>query len=357
MSQTDQSRATPDPSAVHRVSRGFGASFTPHLISAHYRNGSWSEARLVRFDELAMSPAGMVMHYGQAIFEGLKAFRADQHTVLIFRTADCATRFDRSASRMGMPPLPNGMFVDAVTELVSADATDVPPEAGSSLYIRPVMFADEPSLAVRPSTQYQFLVMASPVDSFFASGRTMIDAYAQRSQIRAAVGGTGDVKCAGNYAGAMAAKTQAQDRGCDEVLWLDAIEHRYIEEFGAMNCFVVHGSGPSATLSTPPLNGTILPGNTRATVIELARRRGITVQQQPTALDDILADDSSITEVFACGTAAGVAPVRMITTDTGQSRTIGDQPGPITAQLAADYTALVHGELEPDPGWIIRITH
>lgn len=351
MSQTDSTTPVATPTL------GFGAHFTDHLITAHYADGAWSEAELLDFADLTMSPAAMVMHYGQAIFEGLKAFRVDDRTVLIFRAADCAARFDRSATRMGMPPLPPQLFVDAVVRLVEADAVQVPATPGSSLYLRPVMFADEASLAVRSATEFRFLVMASPVDSFFASGRAMIDAYAQQSQIRAAVGGTGDVKCAGNYAAAMAAKSEAVARGCDEVLWLDAVEHRYVEEFGAMNCFVVRGSGADAELITPPLAGTILAGHTRATVIALAERHGVTVRQEPIALDDILAEDSAITEVFACGTAAGVAPVRTIVTDGGRTRTIGHQPGPLSATLAADYTAVVHGELPPDPGWVLSITH
>jgi branched-chain amino acid aminotransferase len=302
-----------------------------------------------------MSPAAMVMHYGQAIFEGLKAFHADDGAVLIFRAADCACRFDRSAVRMGMPTLPPGMFVKAVETLVRTDVAQVPAEPGTSLYIRPVMFADEPSLAVRPATEFSFLVMASPVDSFFGSGRTMIDAYAQRSHIRAAIGGTGDVKCSGNYAGAMAAKSEAVARGCDEVLWLDAREHRYLEEFGAMNCFAVTGSGDNAQLITPPLSGTILAGHTRDTILTFAARRGIPVQQRSIELAEVIAADSPITEVFASGTAAGVAPVRTIVTDEGASRTIGTEPGPVTAALAADYVAVTHGTLEPEPGWIVRI--
>ena len=297
----------------------------------------------------------MVMHYGQAIFEGLKAFRAADGSVLVFRAADCADRFDRSARRMGMPPLPAGMFVDAIRELVTADAVEVPSEPGTSLYLRPVMFADEPSLAVRPSTEYSFVVLASPVDSFFASGRTMIDVYAQQAHIRAAAGGTGDVKCAGNYAGAMAAKTDAMAHGCDEVLWLDAREHRFLEEFGAMNCFVVRGRADEAELVTPPLTGTILPGHTRATVIALAGRLGVPVREQQIDLDTVLVEDGPITEVFASGTAAGVAPVRAIVTDDGRKRVIGTVPGPLTARLAADYIAVVHGDQPADPGWILRI--
>jgi branched-chain amino acid aminotransferase len=336
---------------------GFGALFSKHVVSAHYTAGGWSSPELRDFEDLRLSPATMVLHYGQAVFEGLKAFRstaaADQ--VLIFRSADCARRMNRSATRMGMPPLPDGMFTDAVRTLVQADVAEVPSAPGSALYVRPVMFADEPTIAVRPSTEYSLLVLGSPVDSFFASGRTMIDTFAQRTHIRAALGGTGDVKCSGNYAGAMAAKAEAQARGCDEVLWLDAIQHRYLEEFGAMNCFVVRGSGTQAELITPPLGGTILAGHTRATVITLAGRHGIGVREEPIELSDVLKDDGPITEVFASGTAAGVAPVRRILTDSGDSRTIGEQPGPVTARLAADYVAVTHGELEPEPDWIIRV--
>jgi branched-chain amino acid aminotransferase len=336
-------------------SLGFGALFTQHVISAHYRSGSWSEHRRVDFGDLQLSPAAMVMHYGQAIFEGLKAFRAADGSVLIFRAADCADRFNRSATRMGMPPLPDGMFVDALRELVTVDAADVPSAPGCSLYLRPVMFADEASLAVRPSTEFTFLVVASPVDSFFAGGRTMIDTFAQRTHIRAALGGTGDVKCAGNYAGAMAAKTEAVAHGCDEVLWLDAREHRYLEEFGAMNCFVVAGTAEQPELITPPLGGTILPGHTRATLITLAGRRGIPVREEQIALDVVLDQDGPITEVFASGTAAGVAPVRKIVTDDGRQRSFGEEPGPTSAGLAADYSAVVHGELPAEDGWILRI--
>lgn len=335
---------------------GFGALFSKHVISARYVAGAWSDFELRDFEDLRFSPAAMVMHYGQAIFEGLKAFRATaSDDVLIFRAADCARRFDRSAARMAMPPLPAGMFVNAVRTLVEVDVAQVPSAPGSSLYLRPVMFADEPSLAVRPSTEFSFLVLASPVDSFFASGRAMIDVYAQTSHIRAALGGTGDVKCSGNYAGAMAAKADAQAHNCDEVLWLDAREHRYVEEFGAMNCFVVRGSNDDAELITPPLGGTILPGHTRATVIDLAGRRGLTVREEPIELSQVLDEDGPITEVFACGTAAGLAPVHRILTDAGPERIIGDRPGPVTARLAADYVGVTHGELEPGPDWIIRI--
>ncbi len=340
---------------VRSGSLGFGARFTRHVISARYTDGRWSQPQLGEFTELRMSPAAMVMHYGQAIFEGLKAFTADDGSVLVFRTADCATRFDRSAIRMGMPTLPPGAFVGSVQALLRADVAEVPAEPGTSLYIRPVMFADEPSLAVRPATEFSFLVLASPVDSFFASGRTMIDAYAQRSHIRAAVGGTGDVKCSGNYAGAMAAKSEALAHGCDEVLWLDAREHRYLEEFGAMNCFVVRGTGAAAELITPPLGGTILAGHTRDTIMTLAGRRGIPVREQQTELAEVMDPDGRISEVFATGTAAGVAPVRTIVTDEGTPRTLGTEPGPVTAAMAADYRAVTHGALEPEPGWVVRI--
>lgn len=349
-----QGRFTTGPT-TSPTGRGFGARFTRHLAVARYTDGSWNRCELAEFDEVSLSPAAMVMHYGQAIFEGLKAFRADDDSVLLFRVDDCAARFDRSASRMGMPPLPAGMFTDAVRRLVTLDAAEVPAEPGASLYVRPVMFAAEPSLAVRAAQEFVFLVLCSPVDSFFSSGRSMIDVYAVHSQIRAAAGGTGDVKCAGNYAGAMAAKTEAAAHGCDEALWLDASEHRYVEEFGAMNCCAVRGSGAGAELLTPPLGGTILPGHTRATVIALAERRGLTVREQPITLGEMLDESGSITEVFACGTAAGVAPVRRVASDTGAERVISDEPGPVTQALASDYDDAVHGRTDAEPGWIIPV--
>ena len=334
---------------------GFGSSFTDHLVVARFADGAWSPTTLQPFDSVSLSPAAMVLHYGQAIFEGLKAFRRVDNSVLIFRAEDCARRFQRSASRMGMPTLPAEVFLDSVRALVENDRDQVPSAPGTSLYVRPVMFAAESSLAVRASTQYQFIVVASPVDSFFASGRTMIDVFAVRELIRSAVGGTGDVKCAGNYAAAMAAKSSAVLQGYDEVLWLDAREHRLVEEFGAMNCFAVLGSGPDAELVTPPLGGTILAGHTRATVITLAKRRGWTVRERPLALDEIGDPDGGVSEVFAAGTAAGIAPVRTIGDVDGVLRKLGDEPGPVTTALARDYVAVTHGEAPAEPGWIIRV--
>ncbi len=347
-------RSSTGPAQVP-TSLGFGARFTRHLAAARYADGRWSRCELAEFSDFLMSPSAMALHYGQAIFEGLKAFRTDNGSVLIFRTADCAARFDRSATRMGMPPLPDEMFIDAVRRLVTVDAGEVPSEPGTALYVRPVIFADEASLAVRPSTQFSFQVLCSPVDSFFRPGRSMIDAYAVHSQIRAAAGGTGDVKCAGNYAGAMAGKTEATARGCDEALWLDARERRYVEEFGAMNCFAVSGTGTDAELLTPPLGGTILAGHTRVTVLRLADRRGITAREQPIALDQILDACGPITEMFACGTAAGIAPVRRIASDTGAERVISDHPGPVTSALASDYDDVTRGRTEAEPGWIIAV--
>ncbi|MBA8793571.1 branched-chain amino acid aminotransferase [Friedmanniella endophytica] len=336
---------------------GFGAVFTRHVVAARYADGGWSGATLQPFEAISLSPASMVLHYGQAIFEGLKAFRAADGSALIFRAADCARRFRRSAARMGMPELPEDVFVEAVRAVVAEDVDQVPSAPGCSLYVRPVMFAAEPSLAVRASTEYVFLVVASPVDSFFAAGRTMIDVFAMRELIRAARGGTGDVKCAGNYAAAMVAKSAAVAQGYDEVLWLDAVEHRYVEEFGAMNCFAVTGrpDDGTATLVTPPLAGTILPGHTRATVLTLAARRGIPVVERPLALDELTDPDGSVTEVFAAGTAAGIAPVRTVGGSEGVLRKLGDEPGPVTAALAADYAAVVRGAAPAEDGWLIRV--
>lgn len=327
---------------------GFGRAFTDHMAVAHYRNGAWDEVEILPFHGFVISPAAMVFHYGQAIFEGLKAFRQPDGTVALFRPDDNSARFDRSAIRMAMPPLPSGAFTSACADLVRTDLGAVPRGAGQSLYLRPLMFATEPGLGVRPAREYIFAVIASPVGAYFAGGLTPISVWAAPEFVRAAPGGTGAAKCAGNYGGGLAGKVEATSNGCDEVLWLDAAQHRYIEELGGMNVVFVERGG----LVSPPPHDTILDGLTRQSLLELARWRGIRVEERPVTLDELDRFD----EAFACGTAAVVVPIGTVRSGS-HTWTIGDgTAGAITQALHAELVALQEGRGEDPFGWRAPVT-
>ena len=337
---------------------GFGKHLTDHMVTARFAGGGWSEPVLAPLADLALSPAAMVLHYGQAVFEGLKAYRQPDGTVALFRVADNAARFNRSAVRMAMPTLPVETFVDACRTLVRADVDWVPTRSGQSLYLRPFMFATEPNLGVRAAQELLFAVIASPVDTFFPGGVRPISVRTADTAVRAAPGGLGAAKCAANYSASLQTKTAATSEGFDEVLWLDAIEHRWVEELSGMNAFVVRDSRPGdgdglGELVTPPLSDTILEGITRASIIELARSFDIAVHEEPIAADDWVADAAAgrITEAFACGTAAVIAPIGTLTTATGAA-TMGDgSPGPVTLRLREALVAIQEGRADDPFGW------
>ncbi|HEX4905721.1 MAG TPA: branched-chain amino acid aminotransferase [Acidimicrobiales bacterium] len=335
---------------------GFGRHLTDHMVTTRFSvtpsggtGGAWSDLELEPLADLALSPAAMVLHYGQAIFEGLKAYRQPDGSVALFRVTDNAARFNRSAARMAMPALPVDTFVEACRTIVRADVDWVPTRSGQSLYLRPFMFATEANLGVRAAQELLFAVIASPVDTFFPGGVRPISVRTADTAVRAAPGGLGAAKCAANYSASLQTKVTATADGFDEVLWLDAIEHRYVEELSGMNAFVVR----DGELVTPPLSDTILEGITRASIIELARSFDIPVHEEPIAADDWVADASAgrVTEAFACGTAAVIAPIGTLTTATG-SATMGDgTPGPITLRLREALVAIQEGRADDAFGW------
>jgi len=267
---------------------GFGAVFTDDV--ATWRRGTgWTPLALTANVPLGLHPAAMSLHYGQAIFEGLKAYRQPDGGVAMFAPYRNAARFARSAARLAMPELPADDFVAACETLVCADAAQIPGGAGQSLYLRPFMLATEANLGVRASDEYLFAVIASPVDHFFSSGAAAIDLWCENRHARATGGGSGEAKCAGNYAGSLPAKAAAVERGCAEVLWLDAAEGAWVEELSAMNfCAVRQLPGRAPELVTPPLAGTILHGSTRAALLTLAADHGIRVTERPIALAELL---------------------------------------------------------------------
>jgi branched-chain amino acid aminotransferase len=313
----------------------------------------WHDWHLAPFADLSISPAAMVFHYGQAIFEGLKAYRQPSGGVALFRPMRHAQRFNRSARRLAMPELAPEVFVDACREVVRIDGDAVPHDAGHSLYLRPMLIATEPCLGVRPGAEYLFLVIASPVGCYFEAGVRPITVAVADDSVRAGPGGTGAAKCAGNYAASLLAKRDATARGCDEVVWLDARERRWVEELSGMNVFVVRDDGGTPTLVTPPLSDTILDGVTRSSVLRLARNLGCTAIERPLSIDEWRqgAELGTITEAFACGTAAVVAPIGRVRTTSGDFTLNDAGPGPLTLRLREELLALQEGRSADLFGW------
>ena len=335
---------------------GFGRRFTAHQVRATWtaRDG-WGPLRVEPYGPLALDPATSVLHYGQAVFEGLKAYRQPDGGVAVFRPEANARRLAASAERLAMPALPEATFLTSVDLLVRTDIDEVPGGPGESLYLRPFLLATGVGLGVRPSDAYEYVVIASPVGSYFPDGLRPLRAWVSTDHTRAAPGGTGAAKCAGNYAAAMAGQALAAEQGCDQVVWLDAVERRWIDELGAMNLFVVRGAGASARLCTPPLSGSLLPGITRDAVIALARDAGLAVAEEPIGIEDWRdgCRSGEISEAFACGTAAVIAPVGEVRSADLGSWTVGDgQPGPVAERLRTQLLGLQHGTA-PDPyGWM-----
>ncbi|MFJ4685165.1 branched-chain amino acid aminotransferase [Streptomyces sp. NPDC088789] len=342
------------PAAQRRV--GHGDLFTDHMISSVWSGpDGWRPTELVPLAPVPTHPGTLGVHYAQVIFEGLKAHRQPDGSIAVFRPWENAHRFQRSARRLAMPELPQEMFIDAIDRLVAADADWLP--AGDdelSLYLRPVMYGSEPNLMLRPSDEYRFLLLAFLAGGFFGHRPDPLSVWVSRTHSRAMPGGTGDVKCAANYGPSFMAQREAAAAGCQQVIWLDSAERRWVEEMGGMNLFLVRGAGPGAEVVTPALTGTLLPGVTRDSLLTLAARTGYRVRQEPVSIDQLLADCASgaVTEMFACGTAAVVAPIGVLRDDKGEW-TIGDgQPGPTTLALRERLVDVQHGRA-PDPdGWL-----
>ena len=334
---------------------GFGRVHTDHMVAIRWSaDEGWHDARLSAYVPLQLDPSAMVLHYGQAIFEGLKAYRQPDGGVALFRPEENARRFNRSAARLAMPELPEELFLEAVHALVSADVDWVPTAEGQSLYLRPFMIATEAQVGMRPAQEYLFLLIAFPVTPFFSGEVRPVTVWLSDEYVRAAVGGTGEAKCAGNYAGSLLAQRQAAEQGCDQVVWLDAVERRWVEEMGGMNLFFVLSEGGRTRLLTPALTGTLLPGVVRDSLIELAPGLGLEVEQGRLSVDDWRQGcaDGTLTEVFACGTAAVIAPVGHVKSAQGEW-TVGDgEPGPVTMRLRDALLDLQYGRTADSSGWM-----
>ena len=333
----------------------FGRVFTDHMVSAQWtREQGWFDARLTPYAPLTVDPASVVLHYAQEVFEGLKAYRQPDGGVAMFRPERNAARMVRSCRRLALPSFPEDAFVAACELLVRTDQDWVPDGEGASLYLRPFMFADEVGLGVRPTDSARFLLIASPAGNYFSGPLRPVSLWLSQEYVRAAPGGTGAAKTGGNYAASLVAQQEAIDNGCDQVVFLDAVEHRWLEELGGMNVFLVQDD---RTLVTPPLGGTILEGVTRDSVITLARERGYTVEERPVDVDEWRkgAADGSVVEAFACGTAAVITPVGEVKARTGDF-TVGDgTPGPLTMRLREKLLDIQHGRVADTRGWLHRV--
>lgn len=335
---------------------GFGQVFTDHMAVVDYTaDRGWHSPRIVARAPLTIDPATAVLHYAQEIFEGLKAYRLADGGAALFRAGANARRFRDSARRMAMPELPEELFLDACRTLVRADADWIPSGPEGALYLRPFAIANSVFLGVRPSSDYLFAVIASSVGAYWRKGAPpAISIWATREYSRAANGGTGAAKCGGNYAASLIAQAEATRHGCDQVVFLDAAERRWVEELGGMNVFFVFSDG---SIQTPPLTGTILPGITRDSLLTLARDGGLVVREEPYSLDQWRGDAASgrLVEAFACGTAAVVTPIGRVQSSDGDFTIGGGGPGQLTGRLKAELVAIQRGAA-PDPHrWLERL--
>ena len=333
----------------------FGTVFAEHMVTIAWKNGDWQNGALVPYGPLSLSPATSALHYGQAIFEGLKAYRHEGGRLFTFRPDMNAKRFARSARRLAMPELPAESFVEAVDALVRQDRDWVPGAVETSLYIRPLMFATEAVLGVRPANEYLLLIFASPVGAYFPRGIAPVNLWVSTDHVRASPNGTGAAKCAGNYAASLEAQAQAREKGCDQVLYLDATRREFVEEIGGMNFFMVLRSGGKTTLVTPDLSsGTLLAGVTRDSVLRLGPDMGYAVEERPISVKELksAAADGSLVEAFACGTAAVISPVGSLRSHDLNVVLNDGRTGAVTQSIRDALIAIQYGH-KPDPyGWM-----
>ncbi len=329
---------------------GFGRHFTDHMLIMDYKDGAWQEPQIVPFGNFSMHPATAVLHYGQGIFEGLKAYKGKDGSVSLFRAKDNFIRMNKTAERMCMPKLDINLVMAALIELIKIDADWIPSEAGTSLYIRPTMVATDEFLGVRPSHTYKFFIILSPVASYYANGLQPTAIMIEDHYVRAAVGGTGEAKCMGNYAASLLAANIANERGYDQVLWLDAAEKKYIEEVGAMNIFFVIGD----KVITPQLVGSILPGITRASAIDVLRAEGVSVEERRISVDELeqAYNAGTLKEAFGTGTAAVISPVGKIGLHGKDLVVNNNQMGTLTTRLYEKITGIQNRTIADPFGWV-----
>lgn len=336
---------------------GFGKYYTDHMVVAEWSESEgWGEVELKPYAPISLDPAAMVFHYGQEIFEGLKAYRQPDGGIALFRPDANAARFARSAVRMALPEMPVQLFLDSIDALVKQDAGWVPDKVGESLYLRPFMFATEVGLGVRPTNRALYMLIATPAAAYFNPANA-VTVWISTEYVRAVQGGTGEAKCGGNYAASLVAQKAAAEEGCDQVVWIDAKERKWVEEMGGMNLYFVKGSGANATVITPKLTGTLLPGITRDSILSVAADLGYKVEETMISVDDWRDGVASgeITEIFACGTAAVVSPIGTAKSAMGTWVTGDGTPGAITMQIRNTLLGIQHGTIPDTHHWMKKV--
>lgn len=351
--RTKNPKVKPDPGTLV-----FGHTFSDHMFVMDYVEGKgWLDGRIVPYGPLALDPACAALHYSQQMFEGMKAYRTETGRVQLFRPDMNAKRTNATNARMCIPELPEALFIEAVRALVDLEQDWIPDGPDTSLYIRPFIFADEAFLGVRSAHHFKFVIICSPVGPYYAMGAgeglPATSIFVEEEFVRAVPGGTGFAKVGGNYAGALKAQEKAAAAGCEQVLWLDAIEHAYVEEIGTSNAFFVIDD----EIITAPLHGTILPGVTRDSVIALLKKWGLNIQERRLRIDDVAAAarDGRLKEIFATGTAAVISPVgRLVAKDSAV--TVGDgKAGPLALRLYETLYGIQTGKAPDDMGWTVAV--
>jgi branched-chain amino acid aminotransferase len=336
---------------------GFGKYYTDHMVMCEWsEKDGWGEPHLMPYGPISLDPAPAVFHYGQEIFEGMKAYRQPDGSIALFRPTANAQRFINSARRLALPEMPVELFMETVEALVKQDGGWVPSKVGESLYIRPFMIATEVGLGVRPTNKATYLLIATPAGAYFDPSKA-VSVWISTEYVRAVQGGTGEAKCGGNYAASLVAQKAAAKEGCDQVVWIDAKERKWVEEMGGMNLYFVKGKGADATVITPKLTGTLLPGITRDSILSVAADLGYKVDEVMLSVDDWRDGVTSgeITEIFACGTAAVVSPVGQAKSAMGTWVTGDGQPGTITMQIRNHLLGIQHGTIADKHNWMSAV--
>jgi len=335
----------------------FGTHFTDHQVVITWeKDKGWHSAQVIPYGPIMMDPSSAVLHYGQEIFEGIKAYRHEDGSIWTFRPDMNAARLQRSAKRMALPELPADIFLESLRELISVDGNWVPqPEGEKTLYIRPFEIAAENFLGVRAAQRVEYRVIASPVGPYFTGGIKPVTIWISLDSARAGKFGTGEAKTGGNYAASLLAQQEATANGCSQVLFLDADTSTYIEELGGMNLFFVYGNG---SVVTPPLDGTILHGITRDSVIQLLKDSGHDVKEQKTSLAELreAVAAGEITEVFACGTAAVITPVGLLKSREEEIVIGGNEPGQTTVSIRKELTGIQYGKVADRHNWMVKLS-